>query len=312
MTDIICDSIRNPNETQGISPLEIAPGLFPAQHAGDSAGAATDQFYTRPDLARTYAGAVAGRWPEPDVLFVEPSAGDGAFVRPLQAAGRSVRAMDIAPMGEDIALGDFLGPHNLFRSRHARGNFADSARPSTIVVGNPPFGKNSSLAVKFFNRAARDADAIAFIVPRTFRKMSLQRRLDPHFHLVADEDVPPDAFLLHGRPHDVPCAWQIWERRSARRELPDPPCVDHLIEYTKPALADFAMRRVGFYAGRVLVGNLFALSETTHYFLREVTKGVISMLESIDWLDVSAQTAGVRSLSKQEIAFKLGGLEHGY
>lgn len=276
MVDILCDTIRNPNK-------------------------ALDQFYTHPDLAGAYAKEVAARWPGADVLFVEPSAGNGAFVRPLREAGRRVRAMDIAPQASDIECGDFLVAHSLFSGDH----------PKAVVVGNPPFGKNASLAVKFFNRAAQDADAIAFIVPRTFRKMSLQRRLNPHFHLVADEDVPPGAFLLDGHAHDVPCAWQTWEKRDHKREVPEPPCVDHLIEYTEPALADFAMRRVGFYAGRVIVGNIGHLSRTTHYFLREITQGAAGMLSGIDWLDVADQTAGVRSLSKREIACKLGGLEHG-
>lgn len=254
-----------------------------------------DQFYTRPDLASTFAAQVVARWPEPDVLFVEPSAGDGAFVRPLLAAGRLVRAMDIAPAIPDIEQGDFLGPHRLFDGQHS----------TTVVIGNPPFGKNASLATRFFNRASQDADAIAFIVPRTFRKLSLQARLNPYFHLVVDDDVPRDAFLLDGTKHDVPCAWQIWERRDDERVIEEPPSVDHLIQYTKPGLADFAVRRVGFYAGRVVVDNITQLSLTTHYFLREIEEGVISKLKSIDWVPLTEQTAGVRSLSKREIAFKL-------
>jgi len=47
-----------------------------------------DQFLTRPELARAYVQEVAKRWSDPDVLFVEPSAGTGAFVKPLLLAGR--------------------------------------------------------------------------------------------------------------------------------------------------------------------------------------------------------------------------------
>ena len=65
------------------------------------------------------------------------------------------------------------------------------------------------------------------------------------------------------------------------------------------------MRRVGFYTGRIVTQNISTLSRTTHYFMREVRSGVIDTLRSINWLDVTAQTAGVRSLSKREIAFRL-------
>ena len=38
-----------------------------------------DQFYTRPELAAAYIAEVLDRWRDPEVLFVEPSAGAGAF-----------------------------------------------------------------------------------------------------------------------------------------------------------------------------------------------------------------------------------------
>lgn len=258
--------------------------------------ACLDQFYTHPDLAGTFAMEVSDRWRDPNVLFVEPSAGDGAFVRPLRRARRNVRAMDIAPEGRGIIQGDFLCQHDLFRGRHSK----------IVVVGNPPFGRNASLAVQFFNRAAMSADAIAFIVPRTFRKASLQLRLNSRFHLVEDQNVQPNAFLVDGCAHDVPCAWQIWERRLELRQMPNPPSVDHLIEYTDPAGANFAMRRVGFYAGRIIPEDFTNLSRSTHYFLREITRGVMDVMKDIEWVDIAAQTAGVRSLSKREIAIELG------
>ncbi len=254
-----------------------------------------DQFYTRPDLAERLAIDVASRWPDDGVLFVEPSAGRGAFVHPLLEAGRKVRAMDMEPMGEGIGKGDFLMPNRLFDGRHS----------AVVVLGNPPFGKNASTAVKFFNRAAEHADEIAFIVPRTFRKVSLQARLDLSFHLAVNRRIPDRAFILDGSAHDVPCAWQIWTRKDKPRRVPCPPNVDHLLRYTVPDLADFAMRRVGFYAGRVITDGLESLSRTTHYFMKAVNPDVIEVLRGIDWTRLASQTAGSRSLAKREIATKL-------
>jgi len=256
-----------------------------------------DQFYTRPDLAEVYVDQVIGRWHDPDVLFVEPSAGTGAFVRPLAKAGRKVRALDIDPRSPDMRRMDFLvsGQADVFEGTHS----------AIVTIGNPPFGRNAGLAVGFFNHAARYSDEIAFIVPRTFRKMSLQKRLHGSFHLSEDQDVEHQAFIHRGQPHDVPCAWQIWTRRPMARPMVETPSVGHLIEYTKPHEAGFAMRRVGFHAGRIITTGLPSLSRTTHYFMRELADGVIDALCGVTWSDIAGQTAGVRSLSKAEIAFKL-------
>jgi len=254
-----------------------------------------DQFYTRPQLAEKYVATVIERWCDPDVLFVEPSAGAGAFLEPLLNAGRKVRAVDIDPQSPDIRCADFLASEDIFAGEHS----------AIVVIGNPPFGKNACMAVRFFNHAAAHADEIAFIVPRTFRKNSLQKRLHSNFHLSNDDNVERHAFLLSGNPHDVPCAWQVWTRHSIKRPILSPPSVDHLISYTTPRFADFAMRRVGFYAGRVVTTNIMSLSQTTHYFIREMADGVIGALHRVNWSELAAQTAGVRSLSKAEIAFKL-------
>ncbi len=254
-----------------------------------------DQFYTRPEVAEVYVATIAARWNDPNVLFVEPSAGAGAFLRPLLDAGRKVLAVDIEPQVPDILRRDFLASQEIFAGEHS----------AVVVIGNPPFGKNACTAVRFFNHAAEHADEIAFIVPRTFRKISIQRRLHANFHLSDDEDVERYAFLRSGNPHDVPCAWQIWTRQVNERHIPSPPSVDHLIDYTTPRMANFAMRRVGFYAGRVVTTNILSLSQTTHYFMQEMADGVIDALRRVNWSELAAQTAGVRSLSKAEIAFKL-------
>lgn len=254
-----------------------------------------DQFYTHPELARSYIKQLLLRWPGFHVLFVEPAAGSGAFMRPLLASKRNVRAMDLDPQAEHIEAVDFLQTDRVLSGDHQ----------AIVVVGNPPFGKNACMAVKFFNHAANYADEIAFIVPRSFRKRSIQKRLNLNFHLAADEDVKPYAFVLNGRPHDVPCAWQIWTRQNKLRIVPTPPKVDHLIQYTKPKQASFAMRRVGFYAGKISTSNILALSATTHYFIKDVTQGVIDIMRHIDWQDLASQTAGVRSLAKSDIAFRL-------
>ena len=50
-----------------------------------------------------------------------------------------------------------------------------------LVIGNPPFGKISSLAVKFFNKSAEYADVIAFIVPRTLKEYLYKKQVEYEF-----------------------------------------------------------------------------------------------------------------------------------
>lgn len=254
-----------------------------------------DQFYTNSDLAAKYCNSVLRRWKSADVLFVEPSAGAGAFVTPLVEANRKFRAFDIEPKSVLVSKMNFLDLNNSFGGEHE----------AIVVIGNPPFGKNSNLAIRFFNRAAEFADEIAFILPRTFRKYSVHAKLNPNFHLQKDEDVRENAFEYNGRKYDVPCCWQIWTRTNRVRRPKPIPSVDELIQFTTPEKADFAMRRVGFYAGSVKTSQICSLSVTTHYFLKEKTNGVIQTLAEIDWVSITSQTAGTRSLSKREIAIKL-------
>ena len=254
-----------------------------------------DEFYTRPDLAEKFAFEVTSRYKNKDALFVEPSAGNGSFLKPLTKLAQKVRALDINPKLKGIKKGNFLLNHKLFSGKHQK----------IIVIGNPPFGKNASMAVQFFNHAAKKADVIAFVLPRTFRKASLQNRLHRNFHLILDEDLPYNSFTKNGKPHDVPCAWQIWERKPVLRETPEVPNISHLIQFTSQNQAEFAMRRVGYYAGKIITNGISSLSITSHYFMRAKNREVIQRLQEINWLDVVSQTSGVRSLSKSEIAYKL-------
>jgi len=254
-----------------------------------------DQFYTKPEIAKKCIETVLERFSDLNknsILFVEPSAGSGAFYYPLVKQGCAVRAIDIDPKAKEIQKGDFFKSPKLFNGDYEY----------RIVIGNPPFGKNSSNAVKFFNFASKYADEIAFIVPKTFRKLSVQKRLHKHFHLELDENVETDSFIFEDRPYDVPCTWQIWKKLDYEREIPSNTSVDHLLTYTDQHEADFAIRRVGFYAGRVIKNGINELSPTTHYFVRENRKGVMDIISDTEWTSLTEQTAGSRSLAKSEIS----------
>ena len=257
----------------------------------------SDQFYTNPKLAARLVHRVhcelrcCCQLLQESLLFIEPSAGNGAFVQPLEKAGYRVLAIDIDPQADGIQRGDFLAD-----------DFIPAHFP-VVVIGNPPFGFASSLAIKFFNKAAEKAWIIAFIFPRTFRKQSVQNKLNSYFHLHHDETIPRNAFIKDGNPHDVPCAFQMWVKKLQQRKIELMPDISHLIQFTTPDKAHFGLRRVGGRAGQVLPGTNYTPSTT--YFIRGIQSGIREVLETLDLSDIRDQTAGVRSISKQEIAIKL-------
>ena len=252
------------------------------------AARALDQFYTAPPVAAACVGWLRDfLGPEaPPAQWIEPSAGAGAF---LDCLPDNTIALDIAPRRAGIVRADFLDRHPDSSGDH-------------VVVGNPPFGKNASLAVRFFNHAASFAAVIAFIVPRTFQKQSLVRRLNPQMHLRAEHDLPAEAFTLAGEPFHVPTVFQIWQadaltRPEARRALTHPD-----FAYVTADQADFAFQRVGARAGLVSREGL-RKSPQSHYFIkaRSDADALFARLRSIDWNAAKQRTAGNPSISKAEL-----------
>lgn len=217
------------------------------------------------------------------LVFVEPSAGRGAFSRLFP---RGSVAYDIDPQGPGIIKADFLSTPLPKAGRVA-------------VVGNPPFGKNASMAVKFFNHAATKAEVIAMIVPLTFQKVSVQNRLNLEFHCIAEKIVPQNAFVMCGNAKTIPTVFQIWEKRENRRVKNTLPTSHPDFNFTCAESATFAIRRVGAYAGKV--HQNFSLEESSNYFMSANTAGVEFVFSSIDFGPVARRTAGNPSLSKTEL-----------
>ena len=156
-----------------------------------------DAYFTNPDVAISCI-ATLDRLIGTNHTYLEPSAGSGAFVRPL--LNRNIIACDIEPQGEGILRQDFLS----------------SDLSADVVIGNPPFGKRGALAIDFINKSADFASYIAFVLPVQFRKFFTQKRLNPSLSLIYDELLPPDSFTLDGDPYSVRCCFQIWSTAPAR------------------------------------------------------------------------------------------------
>jgi hypothetical protein len=121
-----------------------------------------DKFYTIPVIVDKCIQTIGNKydWTKWD-LIVEPSAGNGSFLFKIPSLKKI--GLDISPDHPDIVKQDFF-------------TYIPSEKNNILVIGNPPFGKISSLAIQFFNHSAKWAKVIAFIVPRTFRRISVQNK----------------------------------------------------------------------------------------------------------------------------------------
>lgn len=231
-------------------------------------------------------------------LVIEPSAGNGSFLHKIN--NKNKIGLDIEPEHQDIIKMDFFEykPDNI---------------TNVLVLGNPPFGKNSSLAVKFFNHSAKFCDTIAFVLPRIFRRTSIQNKLDKNFHLIVDIELStkPCCFTPS---LSVKCCFQVYKRSEIKREFIKLPvsCDDwEFIKYgpkddkgqpTVPKNIDFAMKAYGSNCGEIKLDNLDVLRPKSWHFIKSnINKEtLIDNFKKLDY-NFTMNTARQNSLGKAEL-----------
>lgn len=246
-----------------------------------------DKFYTKPEVAKRLIQKI--NLSDYDTI-IEPSAGNGSFSNQIE----NCIALDLEPQEEKIIKQDFF-------------SFEEQINKKTLVIGNPPFGEQGNLAIKFFNHAATFADTIAFILPKSFKKISVQNKLDLSFHLKEEVLLEDDSFLLMGEDYRVPCVFQIWERRKEKREKVALPTKSKILQFVKEKEeADFRIQRVGGNAGKAYLDKNGALS--SNYYVRNTstfsTRELIEKINSLNYWSLE-DTVGPKSLPKGELIYLL-------
>lgn len=264
-----------------------------------------DKFYTVPEYAKKCIGMVEKIFPLSSFdLIVEPSAGNGSFYHQINHINKI--GLDISPENQEnqekIIKQDFF-------------DYDPGSEHRILVIGNPPFGRVSSIAIKFFNHAATFASMIAFIIPRTFRRPSVQNKLNEMFHIVYDEDVPVKPCCFSPKMM-VKCCFQIWERRDMKREKIElqtqhPDWIflsfgpnDEKGQPTPPNGADFAIRAYGGKIGHIVhVQNELNMlrPKSWHWIKSNITKDeLILRFQALDYSD-SLNTARQNSMGRGEL-----------
>jgi len=259
-----------------------------------------DKYYTKPAVAERCLALLRQHIAvdaEADTV-IEPSAGDGAFIPGIRALARNVRFYDLAPEHADVERRDYL-------------QYVHRPAPAgrTHVVGNPPFGRQSSAAIRFIRKSCEFADSVSFILPRSFKKDSMRRAFPPHFHLVHESDLPDRAFTVDGAEHDVPCVFQVWERRPQPREAAAKLAPHNFAFVKQTDNPDVSVRRVGVNAGAV-DRRTEGKSVQSHYFIR-FANGRSADENAAALAGITYEfnnTVGPRSISKQELMAKFNPL----
>ncbi len=252
-----------------------------------------EQYYTPKDLARNLSEeliAITGS----DRSFIEPAGGNGSFVSALESLGvEEIEAVDLYPKHPRVKNADFL-THN------PKGS-------NLVTISNPPFGRNNSLSIPFFNHAANHSEYIAFLVPRSWRKWSVQNRLDRRFHLISDRDVAvnyvTDTGERIGANNDLRTCFQIWQRQDSLRPLirvQD----QGLVKKCKPEIADVAIRVFGFGCGKSC-RDFPRVANTTLMFLTVLDARVFEVIEGLDYERFSLNTSYTRALALPELNYLL-------
>lgn len=109
-------------------------------------------------------------------------------------------------------------------------------------------------------------------------------------------------FTYNNEIYDVPCCFQIWIRKDEARII-NSYTTSKYIEFTTKDNADVALRRAGGKAGQLLEGLNHTASST--YFIKLLSDDALTKLQNLD-LTIVNQTAGVKSISKEEIYKQLG------
>lgn len=243
-------------------------------------------------------------------LVIEPSAGNGAFIKDIKKISRNYKFYDIDPYyykqinnkklkikHSEVVQKDYLSLQlddelNSYDNIH--------------IIGNPPFGRQSSMLIKFIKHSSLilNVKSISFILPKSFKKDSLKKHIPLNYHLLHQHDLKENSFTIDNNEYNVPCIFQIWEKKNYDRVVPVKLFPDKFKFVKKNESPHMSFRRVGVNAGTLSFTDLESKSSESHYFIR-----FNNSIDTISSLKLKLKnicfnhdnTVGPKSISKQEI-----------
>lgn len=255
-----------------------------------------DQFFTPPELVSKC------------VQELEQLVDLNSFDQILEPSAGSGRFLDYLPLH---TVGIDIEPHD---SRVNRQDFFSWSCPLTtnvLVVGNPPFGQRGALAIRFIDHAMIFADTVAFILPRSFNKFTLQNRVNQNFHLVHSSNHSA-VFDYHGEEAEVAVVFQVWRRSTQKRDLANPSKththfrmrhahLSHLNERQRIELCDFADLALPQVGMKFVPVDPRTVTQGSYWFIKLADDAFREAFDHLDFSFLDGTNTAHMSLSKADI-----------
>lgn len=253
-----------------------------------------DKYYTKDSVVQLCVNYIKEKLLiDENDLVIEPSAGDGSFIEAIKTISHNYEFYDLEPENDEIVKQNYLDYDT---------SDIQEKYDKIHIIGNPPFGRQSSLAIKFIKKSCEFCNSVSFILPKSFKKESLKKIFPINFHLIFEIDLPKNSFLVEGVEHDVPCIFQIWEKKNYNRDACEKLEPIGFIFVEKTNNPDISFRRVGVNAGKIDT-NILDKSIQSHYFIQFTNnKPLADNINSLLQINYSFNnTVGPKSISKQEL-----------
>ena len=160
-----------------------------------------DQFYTPQATADWAVKVIRDQpWWIDIVEAIEPTAGKGVFLNALKPYEHymTVHSFDLEPKHPDVIQKDTFEvdvPALLYHPKKKQ----QIPRDHVLLIGNPPFGRQSKLAREIWDHYSDHVGYTAFIVPRSMaipKFMSKSRTIPKNHDLLFTLSMPSDLFEL--------------------------------------------------------------------------------------------------------------------
>lgn len=219
-------------------------------------------------------------------IVIEPSAGNGSFINPIKSISNKNIFIDIKPEHPDILKCDFL-------------KFEINNNNNIYVIGNPPFGFKSSLAIKFIKHSCKFCSAFGMILPKSFKKASMVSTIPLNYHLIHSFDLPNNSFYYKSMQLNIPCVFQIWEKKTYLRKNIKK-IKPYMYKFVSKENADIAIRRVGSNTGNIYLNKITSKNINTHYFIKFDNKKYMYNIKKIKSNTINF-VSGPKSISKNTV-----------
>ena len=169
-----------------------------------------DQFFTPIKTAKSCYDIFLKKMKELEVdetiyTYLEPSAGDGSFIKVLPK--ERIIGLDIEPRYEGIIKQDYF-------------EWKADSNKKYIVFGNPPFGLRGHMALKFINHS-KFADFVCFILPQLFESdgKGVPRKRVAHFNLIHSVKIDSCFYDPENKKTNINVIFQIWAKNYTNDEF---------------------------------------------------------------------------------------------